>query len=311
MARSIWAGLWASLFGSGRKSGRAAEATRSSEPIEASLDSPQHDHVDRIYPAVTVDGPLGSAISPSRSATDSPPTAATTPRFEPTASPYPIVTVHGRDATATWERLRGEGKGTPVVVGDDEQAIRVFEAFDYDQRTPQEIVAAALSVRFPDARKEDFGAEYGEEADDILESVSGDWPESEIEPFTTADLTVSRDILTGEFYDRVHIVLLPTQDATEAPAYLRFGGWNECPSPEVHVAALRSWRDRYGAVIAACSGDIMELQVERPPTTRADAMALATEQFLFCTDIVLQGTETIPALAQGLVGNRWWYFWWD
>ena len=105
--------------------------------------------------------------------------------------------------------------------------------------------------------------------------------------------------------------MLPTQDPTEAPAYLRFGGWNDCPAPEVQVAALRSWRDRYGAVIASLTSDVLELHVDRPPATREAAMALATEQFFYCTDIVVQGTQTIPALAQTILGSRWWYFWWD
>lgn len=57
--------------------------------------------------------------------------------------------------------------------------------------------------------------------------------------------------------------------------------------------------------------DVAELLVERPPKDRQVALALAEEQFIYCSDIVLQGTESIEALAVGLVGGSAWFFWWD
>ncbi|WP_414650247.1 DUF4253 domain-containing protein, partial [Duganella sp.] len=34
-------------------------------------------------------------------------------------------------------------------------------------------------------------------------------------------------------------------------------------------------------------------------------------QYLYCADIVDQGTESIEALAATLLNARVWYFWWD
>jgi hypothetical protein len=40
-------------------------------------------------------------------------------------------------------------------------------------------------------------------------------------------------------------------------------------------------------------------------------MTIALQQFAYCPDIVLQGTETIDRLAAGLLEARYWFFWWD
>lgn len=74
---------------------------------------------------------------------------------------------------------------------------------------------------------------------------------------------------------------------------------------------FKHWAGRYGAEIYAVTGDVIECTVERPPTTRDEAMELAREQFLLCTDIVYQGTESISLLAATLQDCSAWYFWWD
>jgi hypothetical protein len=108
-----------------------------------------------------------------------------------------------------------------------------------------------------------------------------------------------------------HIVILPTQDATEAPAYLNFGGWNENPPPEHHIAALRGWRDRFGAELLTCGTDLMELSIARRPPLREAALALAQEQYAYCNDLIDQGFTTFAALAGSLMVSDWWSFWWD
>jgi Domain of unknown function (DUF4253) len=57
--------------------------------------------------------------------------------------------------------------------------------------------------------------------------------------------------------------------------------------------------------------DTIELAVERPIQTREDALAVAHEQYVYCADIVQQGTETIEGLAAALLNAPEWFFWWD
>ena len=48
-----------------------------------------------------------------------------------------------------------------------------------------------------------------------------------------------------------------------------------------------------------------------PPTTRSAAYQLAWEQYIYCSDIVIQGTQTLSNLAASLLNAPIWFFWWD
>lgn len=265
--------------------------------------------------------------------------------------PYPRVATTGREALSTWERLKAEGKGWPVIVGSDDDLARIAEQWTIEGVTkPEDILARAAKLHHPHdlhalvAAQRKAGAEATREMlakgdDDLLpivieigpDGTSTTVPHGEVRermaaelddpepsvgqwPADTAEdmpgLTIALD-LNGKPLDRVHILVLPTMEAATAPAYLRWGGWNACPAPEYHVAALRDWHTRYGAEPVGISGDVINLRVARRPPTRDEALALAREQFLYCEDLVLQGTETFAPLAAGLMRSDWWYFWWD
>ena len=110
---------------------------------------------------------------------------------------------------------------------------------------------------------------------------------------------------------QLNLVLIRVNHSCDVPAYLSFGGWNECPVPEIHVALLREWQRDYGALPACVTGDVIECIVTRPPQDQAAAMKLAAEQWIYCDDIVGQGTQSVRKLAMELWQNRQWFFWWD
>jgi hypothetical protein len=136
----------------------------------------------------------------------------------------------------------------------------------------------------------------------------GEWPTDKRQ---SPGLTVAMDWKSGKPLERIYIALIPTKDWTEVPAYMRWGGWNACPQPEFHVAALRSWRDRYDVELVGMSFSTLNLLARRPPATREEALALAREQYAYCPDNIDQGVGTYSALAADLMANDWWYFWWD
>lgn len=136
----------------------------------------------------------------------------------------------------------------------------------------------------------------------------GDWPE--ITEGSTGPSIIS-DSQTGKPYPKVYIGVAPTDDWTTIPAYLRWGGWNSCPAPEYHVAALRHWRDRYGAELVGMSFDTIDLRVTTRPKTREEALALAHDYHAYCPDIIGQGVGTYRALAAAQMATDWWFFWWD
>lgn len=239
------------------------------------------------------------------------------------AFPYEVTTVKGKDALAEWRRLRAAGDKWPIIVGDDEALDRIVEQYSIDDpnvyesyadgplaslrpRGVEEILAAADSIELPSKLESLFAEEYG---GDASEADVGEWPANGAPP--GPGLTVAADILTGKAFDRVHIVLVPTNDFAEVPAYLRWGAWNACPAPEVHVAVLRRWREAWGVELVGMSGDVINLTARNRPETRKEALALAREQYLYCPDIVEQGTETLAPLAATLMEDDWWFFWWD
>lgn len=196
----------------------------------------------------------------------------------------------------------------------------MVEALSDVGRSPADILAATATVRYPEDLKAARTAESAEmlsmlRADPdvdpaMLATVGegpelGDWPP---EPEGIEPLSSYPTMSPGE---RIHIALLPTRDPTEVPAYLRFGGYNACPAPETHVAALRSLRDRYGAEIVACTLDTIELRVPRRPATPEEALALARELHLYCHDTIDQGLETLSNYASALMASESWLFWWD
>jgi hypothetical protein len=107
------------------------------------------------------------------------------------------------------------------------------------------------------------------------------------------------------------LLLIRLEHSYEVPAYLRFGGWNDCPEPELQVAVLREWGKEYHARPACVTGDVLECVVVNRPQTEAEAMKLAAEQWIFCDDIVGQGTQSVRNLAMEIWRAPTWFFWWD
>jgi hypothetical protein len=67
---------------------------------------------------------------------------------------------------------------------------------------------------------------------------------------------------------------------------------------------LRSWRDRFGGELIGLSHDVMNIRGNRKPDTRDTALDLAREQYVYCSDIVDQGVETLSALAAVLMQSE-------
>jgi hypothetical protein len=73
---------------------------------------------------------------------------------------------------------------------------------------------------------------------------------------------------------------------------------------------LRSWRDRFGAELVALGDDTMALRVSRPPQSREEALNLAREHYLYCTETAGENVGTLSNSAAYLLGKSWWHFWW-
>jgi hypothetical protein len=208
-----------------------------------------------------------------------------------------------------WQELRTglESDWWPIVVGGEEDEARLVEAQTYSQTSPSRILemAADLDVAALFRRWHQENAPDNDEADEW--DVVGTWPDQTPRP---SSYTLPYDISSGKPRSTV-VAIVAVQEGSEIPAALGWGGWNACPKPEEHVAVLRRWADKYGAELVGVSGDVLEMRVLRPPKTRETAMALATEQYDYCADIVTQGVGSISALAADVLDDATWFFWWD
>jgi Domain of unknown function (DUF4253) len=239
------------------------------------------------------------------------------------ALPYRRIEVSGERAFEEWQRIRDEGTAWPVIVGDDDQLFAIAEQFSSavetmpppslgkstaqsgDERTtPAAIIAEAAKLKIPQSLKQWSEVEGG-----LPEPPLGEWPSAKGGKY--AQLTVASDDLTGKPFARVHILIIPTTNSWEVPAYLGWGNWNACPPPTYHVAVLKSWNQRFGAELVGINADTLNIRISRPPTDRKTALDLARQQYLYCPDLIDQGVGNLSALAAILMSGDWWYFWWD
>lgn len=214
-----------------------------------------------------------------------------------------FVATTGSKALFELERLRAEfpSRGLyPILLGDEEEKERVTEfAGEQDPVETIEYSKTIDPIEWLNKKKE--------LEPDFYQDEVGDWP-------SRADqmgIITHLDILTQKPKGEVFIALLKITNSWEAFAHLNWGGWNDCPEAAVHCAMHRYWQKQYGAEVVSITGDIVQCVVARPPMDRESSMALANEQYIYCYDIVQQGTQTIAALAAGLMNSRHWYFWWD
>ncbi len=204
-----------------------------------------------------------------------------------------------------------EGGFYPAVLLLDEYAVEWLQEVARDGYDKEQIIAGCgddgkslLDERFRD-HMEDLLEDMGEESLDafIGDETEGDELDHFIGYISFGDGMLEADALLLE---------IPVEHPWEVIGYLPMGGWNECPAPEEMIAICKYWYERYGAVPAVFTHDVMEFYAPLG-LNGVDALEAAKEQYAFCTDRVEQGTRTykISELAAGLAGSTVWYFWWD
>lgn len=112
--------------------------------------------------------------------------------------------------------------------------------------------------------------------------------------------------------DGVTCALVSVPRPADVPAALGwYGAVNADQSGAELSAVLRSWEDRFGAVLVSLGWDTLTVIPTRRPADRDERLVLAAEHMAFCGDVVSQGLGTIPAYADSLTDQPAWNFWWD
>jgi hypothetical protein len=227
---------------------------------------------------------------------------------------YDSAKTNGVDALQNYEKLKLDSSKIPVIVGGDDDLARIIE--DMESQTEsvegyfQQADKLGLDFSIADYRNStrDEEEQEDEEYAEFLKGIKGDWPSS---GYALNTPTIVTDVASGQPLQTVWLLRIPAKFSIEIPAYLKWGDWNDCPPAHVHVAMLRKWQRDYGAELVGMSGDVLNIRVKKRPGNKTQAMLLATEMYHYAPDIVLQGTETISALAASLMESDYWYFWWD
>lgn len=221
------------------------------------------------------------------------------------AFPYDLVRVPGAEAPEALEEERSKAAAQgeyALLLGDGEDVLVNLGAMARNTLEPGEILALAESI---DA--DAWFAERARSDPEYFTPEHGRWPKAFIPLETLSSHLDQQRERTKRF---VHIGRLPTTEAWQAPALLKRGDRNDCPSPQVHAALCRRWQELYGAEPAAITSDGMEFLVENPPQTREQAEELAMEHFLYCPDLVHRGVGSLCGLAAMLLNSHVWRFWW-
>lgn len=225
--------------------------------------------------------------------------------YFPAGKPAQLIQSSYEDAFAKKEM----GGYTPIIVVVNDVLSEWLDMIREDsgvmpEKHREELLGAAL----PDAQKwftrtlsemkEAFG-EYWEQI--TADSGNGGDKMDKLSGFVDFGTKKSAEVV---------IAKIPTDKPWEVFAWLPFGGWNECPEPETMMAVGKYWFQKYGAVPAVISHDILEFAAQ-PVRDRSAAVGLALEQYAFCNDIIDQGFQELCVLADVLTKSSVWFFWWD
>lgn len=235
--------------------------------------------------------------------------------FPPMENPAPIMTAYQKARRRAGRVRRGglfrrqSGGFWPMLIAAEETLLEALTWESAEKR--EENRRRLLSGPVQDggeyfaqltARKK---ADYAQEG--------WDWPSEDVIGEMAGGEAIDRFLGISSFQgDTVPLLLaeIPVERPWEVFAHLPFGGWNDCPANDGQIIAAKYWYEKYGAVPAVMTADILEYDLPAP-VSRGAAMELAMEQYAFCCDIVDQGVGSVGALADTLARSSKWYFWWD
>ncbi|MEZ6038119.1 MAG: DUF4253 domain-containing protein [Planctomycetota bacterium] len=222
-----------------------------------------------------------------------------------------VSTAPLQDLPRTWRAFAaafGETGLWPIVCDSLKDEGRPWTSGEFDGPRPVATTPPAQLL----ARLWESAVPVAEETElDAIEPFDRSFPG--LAPATSPDGDVETDAPTAvvaRLEGRLGLVAV-TRPADVLAALGWSGACNHHDDPGELSAVLRSWEDRFGAVLVGVGFDTVTLAVSRPPRTVEQALPIAAELFAICSDIVYQGLESIEALADELVDCDQWSLWWD
>ncbi|MDE7399465.1 MAG: DUF4253 domain-containing protein [Oscillospiraceae bacterium] len=217
------------------------------------------------------------------------------------------------------ESRRGKTEGySPVILALDRRVKEMIESNISRVGTPEEFRKQILTdtedgKEIMENRFAEMKAEYGE--DDDFGAFKEDDETLDLYIKTKSSLANQRlwsvkqitdTMLDGE---SAYLVRVPTSEPWEIPAWLPFGGWNECPSADEMVKVCRCWYENYGATPAIIMGDMILLRLDKPISDRQTAREISHQHAAFCGEFLW--TTGLDAQTADIMTSNIWVFWWD
>jgi hypothetical protein len=103
------------------------------------------------------------------------------------------------------------------------------------------------------------------------------------------------------------LILVPVNRPADVASMLGIAASTEITDAQA-TAVLRSWEQRFGAVVTKVGPGEVGLSVGSPPTSKGQARALASEQIAFAPDQT--SPDELPAVADELLTRDFWVFGW-
>ncbi|MFJ6017326.1 DUF4253 domain-containing protein [Streptomyces sp. NPDC092952] len=163
---------------------------------------------------------------------------------------------------------------------------------------------------------------WQDNAPEEIDAAENDWPG--LAPVPAAEGLDAPDDLAAAiaeecvgpagWYPGSRAALVPARRSADIPAAIGWSGPLNYEEDTGRISAvLRSWEDRYGIRVVVLGFDTLTVTVSRPPTTLAEARAVAAEHYAFCPDNIDQNPPyDLDAYAEkSVLGKEIWSFWWD
>ena len=202
---------------------------------------------------------------------------------------------------------RKEGGYTPLMIVPDEslanQLDEVMSNFREGENSEQYRIRL-LSEQLPDAHQwfldglnemKSANEEYWNEI-----TSESDIPGVKVNMFTgfkNEDKRGSKEVILAK---------IPTVNPWEVFAWLPLGKYR----PELMMSVSRYWFQKFYASPAIISGNTLEYAAVPIPDKGA-SVGVALEQYVFCNEIVDEGTQSIGTLADTLMKSTIWNFRWE
>ena len=172
-------------------------------------------------------------------------------------------------------------------------------------RVPHCDVAAVLAERYPGGcvYHPDCLAPFGA-------AFPGLAPPTAAVALLRPDEVVTAAVEEAEMLGEYLLGLVPVARPADVPAAVGWAGAEGWDAATVS-AVLRSWEDRFGAVLVRMGRATLELAVAAPPWERSECLAIAAEHYAFCDDTYRGNPGTLRDYANLLRGATRWSFWWD